>query len=809
MEVADDDGRPLVLGAPKQRMVLAVLLLHANEVVSSDRLVEELWSGTPPSTAAKGLHVLVSRLRRAIGGHGRGCDGRLVTSPGGYLLRVAPGELDSERFELLIEEGRAALAAASPELAIERFSAALGLWRGEPWGEFAYESFAQAEIARLSELYLAALEQRIDAELTIGREAAVIGELERLVREHPFRERFRGQLMLALYRTGRQAEALQAFREARSVLVDELGIEPSAELRELHESILRQDDGLYPQSPKTAEAPMLFPRPSRGSRHTPRPMPNIAGRDRERSELRDLLLNGPRPVVTITGIAGIGKTRLALAVGADLLDQAPGGVVLVRLAGAHDPDLILPMIAEEVGIAGDVEEPLERVVARALGERRRILILDNFEQLIGGAAIVGCLAASAPQLRLLVTSQVPLRVTAEQVFALGPLAEGDASRLFIDRARARMAGFRPTDDERAAINEICTRLDGMPLAIELAAARVGSLGSRTLASRLEHPLALLTRGDRDLPERHRSLRSAIDWTYSLVNRDEQALFEQLGVCSGPVSLATVEAVAQPQQPETVLDELESLLDCSLVRRHEDRGLGIRFSMPQALRDYALERLSQVGLEHSTRRRHAEHIAAVAHAARLWKFGATPEARSVLLGLSAEIRPAVAWARDRDRDLHVRLCAGLAPYWTYTGVVPEVAQELHRAFDTALGSATERAWVTTFLAKSVQLEGTDDRALELADHAITLWEAIDDEREYAFGVGDLTWVYRWANRLNQALALTEEGLALLRRTHDPRLILRGLVFLAHVLIDLKDRERTRNVLEEAGELAGEDASWELD
>ncbi|HEY2435548.1 MAG TPA: BTAD domain-containing putative transcriptional regulator, partial [Solirubrobacteraceae bacterium] len=239
LEVADESGRKLGLGGRKQRSVLAILLLHANEVVSQDRLVEELWPGAPPASGATSLQAYVSRLRRVLGE-----DGRIVRTAGGYLIRVADGDLDVDRFERLVEEGGAAVVIEDWKLASTKLREALGLWRGPPLSDFAYDSFAQAEIARLEELHLAAVERRVEAELALGREAAVIGDLERLVREHPYREQLRSQLMLALYRTGRQAEALDAYREARSVLVEELGIEPSPGLRELHEAILTQDPSL-------------------------------------------------------------------------------------------------------------------------------------------------------------------------------------------------------------------------------------------------------------------------------------------------------------------------------------------------------------------------------------------------------------------------------------------------------------------------------------------------------------------------------------------------------------------------------------
>ena len=275
-----DDGRERVIPAGKQRALLAILLLHANEVVSSDRLIEELWGERPPASAAKSLQVHVSRLRHALDGEpGSGTDGVIVTRGGGYLIRVGAGELDRARFERLVEEGRAALVEGAPERALELLREALELWRGPPLAEFAYDSFAQGEIARLEELHLGAVEHRIEAELALGRHAQVIGELESLVDLHPFRERLRAQLMLALYRAGRQTEALEAYRQARRTLVEEVGVEPGEELRALERAVLAQDPVLDPppatgaaageRLPSAAQPGGATPRTGRGPRAAP------------------------------------------------------------------------------------------------------------------------------------------------------------------------------------------------------------------------------------------------------------------------------------------------------------------------------------------------------------------------------------------------------------------------------------------------------------------------------------------------------------------------------------------------------------
>jgi predicted ATPase/class 3 adenylate cyclase len=535
----------------------------------------------------------------------------------------------------------------------------------------------------------------------------------------------------------------------------------------------------------------------------------LIGREREEAEVLDLLRVDAATVVTLTGVGGIGKTRLALAVGLEMLEEAPGGVFLVRLAGIRDPEVVVPMIAEAAGITGEGGEPLISTVTRRLGERRAVLILDNFEQLVPAAPVVADLAGRARELRILVTSQVPLRVGAERVYPLGPLAGQDAVRLFVERAQARMPDFAPPEREQAAIEEICVRLDGMPLGIELAAARLGVLDPAALADRLERPLAVLTRGDRDVPERQRSLRATIDWTYELLDEGQRAVFEQVGVFAGPAPLPALEAVVQAGPSADLLDELDSLLEASLVRRQPDRRLGNRFLMPQALRDYALERLGESGLEQTTRHRHAEYVAGVCHEARYWKWGATPEQRTALLAIFQEIRPALAWARANRPDLHVRLCAELASYLVYRGVVSEAGEEFRRALDSGRGSAAERARITTLLAKCFQLQGRGEVGLELADQALAEWQQVEDDQERATGLSDLGWVYRWASRFDQALALDQESVSISRQAGNRALLARALLFLAHTLSDRKETGHSLAVVQEVADLVGDDPTWELD
>ncbi len=312
---------PVALGGVKPRAVLAFLLLHANEPVSADRLALALWGDDAPGGAVKTVQVHVSRLRKALG------DGEIVeTTPAGYRLRVRPGELDAERFEGLVEDGRHALEAGQPDRAAALLREALGLWRGSPIAELGFEPFARTEIARLEEQRLAALEARVEADLAAGRDAEVIGELQQLVARHPTRERLAGHLMLALYRCGRQAEALESYQKARRVLVEEMGIEPGPELRRLQDAILRQDEALDPRSarrdlPAELDAATASPLVGRSE--------HVAALRRWWRRARE----GRGALVTLNGVPGIGKTRLAAELAADVHRD---GAVVLYAAGRAD-----------------------------------------------------------------------------------------------------------------------------------------------------------------------------------------------------------------------------------------------------------------------------------------------------------------------------------------------------------------------------------------------------------------------------------------------------------------------------------------
>ncbi|HYN53045.1 MAG TPA: BTAD domain-containing putative transcriptional regulator [Thermoleophilaceae bacterium] len=464
-----DEGHPLALGGSKQRALLGVLLVHANEALSNDRLIDELWGEHPPATSAKSLQVRVSRLRKALG---NGSDGVLVTREHGYELRLDPECVDAYRFERLVAEGRRDLVAGRPERARPVLEAALSLWRGAPLADLAYEGFAQGEIARLENLRVEALEQLNDAKLALGCHAEVVGELEALIGEHPYRESLRSQLMLALYRCDRQADALQAYQDARRALVEELGIEPGVRLRELERAILAQDPALAPTTVEAAEMPVsrlpLLPN-------------RTLGRDQDLEAVSELLRADAR-LVTLTGPGGVGKTRLALEVAGRIEPELPDGAWFVSLAGTAHAEHVPSAIAQAMGITPREGETAEHVLQRFLAPRRGLLVLDNLEHVLSAAPWINDLLGACPATKFLATSREALLLQAEHRYEVSPLNvptdgrldavdQSPAGALFVERARGRDPAFELNPDNAGAITEICRRLDGLPLAIELAAAR--------------------------------------------------------------------------------------------------------------------------------------------------------------------------------------------------------------------------------------------------------------------------------------------------------------------------------------------------
>jgi predicted ATPase/DNA-binding SARP family transcriptional activator len=714
----------VALGGPRQRAVLAVLLLHANEPVSADRLVADVWG--EDAADLKALQVAVSRLRRALGAD------VIETTAAGYRARVAPGELDLERFERAAADGREALAAGRPEHAAERLRAALALWRGPPLADLVSMPFAAAEIARLEEQRLLALEARVEADLALGRHAELVGELRTLAAEHPWRERLHAQLMLALYRTGRQADALDAYASARAALVEQLGIEPGPELRDLQAAVLAHDPALAP--PGAARKLALPAAPAA-----------LFGRAADLNRLCDDLRRSR--LITVVGPGGVGKTTLALAAAHRLEAEFADGARFVGLAPVADPAELEPAIERALAVP-------EGGLRRYLADRELLLVLDNLEQLVAAAPVVGGLLVDAPRVTVLVTSREATRLAAERVYPLAPLAGDDAVDLFVARVRAREPDFELDD----SVPAICERLDCLPLAVELAAARIGLLSAAELAGRLDQALPLLSGGSRDAPERQQTLRATIDWSYGLLTEPERQGFTRFAVFAGGATVAAAEEVTG-----ATLDTLQSLVDKQLLRRRGDRLV-----MLALVREYALERLAPGDTAHS---RLAVWCTALAES-EAPRAADAADARATLDGELANAVGALHWALAADADeAAADLVIAWGPYWYDSGRAADglawTAPTLERDTD-----AERRARLLLTRAALTGVRHLEGFRADL-QAALAHFRATDDGAAIAECLGHLAYGHAWVDEYQAAARLADEAVRVAESSGDDGATARAL------------------------------------
>jgi predicted ATPase/DNA-binding SARP family transcriptional activator len=744
------DGTEIALGGQKRRALLAVLLLEPNRVLSRDRLIDALWGEDPPETARNTVQVYVSQLRKLLP------DATLETAPPGYRVVVEPESIDLFEFVRLSEEGRAALGAGDAAGAADTLRAALALWRGPALDDLAWEPFAQTEIVRLEELRLAALEDRIDADLALGRHGQLVSELERLVAEHPLRERFRAQLMLALYRSGRKADALAVYQRTRRTLVDELGIEPSESLQQLQREILAQDPSLNA---------------SQGGPKSPRPVPTpptpLLGRESELAELADLVRREETRLVTLTGTGGIGKTRLALELVRRLVPEFHHGMGVTTIANLRDPTLVAQAILEALEIPEVGQDPEEDML-RALAGLELLLLVDNFEQVLPAAASIARLLDAAPGVKVIVTSRAPLHIAAEREFPVPPLADDEAAELFIARAQAANPDFALSEQNAAAVAELCARLDGLPLAIELAAARTKLLPPAALLSRLGNRLELLTDTRRDAPRHQQTLRMTLDWSYDLLDPDAQRLFARLGVFAGGWTLSSADAVCGGDG--SVLEGLAALVDESLVRQPEAGAGEPRFSMLEIVREYALERLSTSGESDETRRRHLAHFVDFAQQAEPGLISADQiEWLARVEHEHDNLRAALAYALEtEDSSSAMRLLVGVRRFWHIHGYLTEGRQALESALAITTPEPSElRANALNMIGILAGEQGDFDAARVKFTAALEEARAVGATRAISSALVNLGNMSFYAGELDAARDLYKESIEFFASLGDIR------------------------------------------
>ena len=675
------DGVQVPLRGAKQRALLALLALNRGAPVSADRLIEQLWGDGQPAKPANALQAQIGQLRLTLGASS------VVTSGAGYALAVAAEDIDVVAFERLVLKGRRLIAEGEGELGTAALREALQLRSGEPLAEFAYADFAHSERAHIEELTVVAIEARAEADLAQGRHRELVDELDALCRQHPLREHLWELLMLSLYGAGRQAEALRAYTEIRDRLVEELGIDPSPALRDLEVRILDQDPSLraVPAPPITAVVPTV-------AGNLAAQLSRFIGREVELAQLGEAICSSR--LVTLIGPGGVGKTRLAIEEAARLREQHPGGAWLVELASVTDPEAVGPAAVAALGATGPAPpgprapaSPAENLVHHLSG-RSLVVVLDNCEHVIDeAAALAQALVVAVPGLRLIATSREPLGIPGERVIPVSGLPPSVAAELFADRARSVQPGFESDGAAREVIESICRRLDGLPLAIELAAARLRALPLSTLAERLDDRFALLTRGARTSLPRQQTLRAVVDWSYDLLFDDERRLFDRLSVFVGGCELDAVEAVcADDEVPSSeVLDVISRLVDKSLVTG--PTAGEARFSQLQTLWEYGKDRLGGSGDAGTVRARHAAYYRRMAEEAHDGLRGATAtEWRERLTPELANLKSALDWhLASGDTDAALSMAAGMAWLWFLNTDFAEGA----RWIGSALGAGGER------------------------------------------------------------------------------------------------------------------------
>ncbi|RKT85031.1 Predicted ATPase [Saccharopolyspora antimicrobica] len=729
-----DEDEPVKIPAGQVLTVLAVLLVHRGRPVSTDRLIDVLWPRRAPRDAPAALQVKVSQLRSALAAAEPSARTLVVSGAAGYGLDVPADAVDAGRFEELLGTGADARSRANA------LSTALGLWRGAAFSEVADEEFAAVEAARLTELRLSAVEARAEALLELGEHAELVGELAPVIAEHPLRERLRAAHLRALYRTGRQSEALAGFTELRDRLRTELGVDPGPEIVAVHQAILEQD-------------PLIAPRPATTPTNLPGQLTELIGRAEATRDVCALV--GEHRLVTLIGPGGVGKTRLGVEAARSLIAEHSDGVWFVELAGidkSSSHTAIVDTVHAVLGIRDDGRSsagPVDQLIT-ALEGKRVLLVLDNCEHLVAEVAeLTERLLRSVPGLRVLATSQEPLGVSGEALYPVAALelphspadsgAEAlpkfSAVRLFAARAAATAPGFTIDAGNAAAVAGICRRLDGIPLALELAAARVRALGIRELAARMDDRFELLVVGNRSAPGRQQTLRAVIDWSWEQLTEPEQAVLRRLSVHADGFGLAAAEHVCASEELSRgrILDLLARLVDRSLIAM-TDTGEGPRYRLLESVALYCSDRLAQAGEADLVREARNEYYTSLAEQARDRLRGADQRRWLAVVDTEyANLRSAVEDSvRRGDSGGALRLVDALAWYWFLRGRLADGIRLLDAALSTPGDPASAlRARANGWRSALMLLSGSDSDRTALVDAGLTAFDRVDDPAGRAF------------------------------------------------------------------------------
>ncbi|MEO3757395.1 BTAD domain-containing putative transcriptional regulator [Mycobacterium sp. B14F4] len=787
------DGQRLEIGHVRQRCVLVALLVDVNHAVSTDQLIDRVWADEPPHNARNALAAYMSRLRNLFADID---DVQILRQPGGYLLSTNASTVDLHRFRRLVSSAREA---TDPAEAAALFDEALQLWRGEPFASLDTPWLSEIRNSLEVERFSVVLD-RNDAALAAGRHAQIVGELTAALLAHPLDERLAAQLMLAQYRSGRQAQALDTFRQMRDRLVEELGVDPSRPLRDAYQRILDGDRDAPPVATAAAPAaPVAPPSEQRPSTALPRRLTTFIGRQAELERICAAFSDGP--LLTLTGVGGVGKTRLALEVAARVGERFGDGVFLCELAPLDDGAAVGHAVAAALRLQQRQGLDIDETVIEYLGTRELLLIVDNCEHLLdAAAALVDRIVTRCPRVSVLATSREALGVVGERLVAVPPLDVEDAAVLFADRARAGRPDFDLDNEPVGAVAEICRQLDGLPLAIELAAARIRVMSSLDLARRLDS-LRLLRGGVRGALPRQQSLAATIDWSYQLLAPPEQALFMRLSVFAGGFDLEAAHGVCGDDDvtEDDTLDLLTGLVDKSMVsvRGGLDRT---RYVVLETLRAYGRERLAELGMADAVAARHTAYFTDLAQTAAAGMHTADEKAWvDRMLPDYDNLRAAFEHAMAAgDVDSALRLVTSLSEFvhlrigFETSGWAERALQAVgaeHPLFAAAVGFAARGAWN----------RGDQSRARALASLADGHRPGRGNGR-VAYPGDVLADVALYEGDPETALAHYETEMQLARRDEDPIRLVWTLFYVAICQAALRTPEAGRAAAQEAVQVA---------
>jgi predicted ATPase/class 3 adenylate cyclase/DNA-binding SARP family transcriptional activator len=695
IEVRGRDDAVVPLTSARQRLLLACLLANAGQVVSADRLVEALWPDGLPADPQDALQSQISRLRRRLG------SAPIETTPAGYRF-TAVDRLDVTLFERLVDDGRRS---GDPLAELDAWDAALSLWRGRAFFDVADHPELQPAAARLDRLRTEVAEARVETLLRLGRAVDGLTAAEMLRAEEPYRERPVELCMRALAASGRAVDALRTYEAFRRRLAEDVGLDPSPELRAIEGQILRQE----------RHGAATGPAGSGPAADIPVATTSFVGRRDTVAKVTDAL--GASRLVTVTGPGGIGKTRLALETAHRVADGFAAGASLCELGPVGDVTAVSFALAAAVGVRQAPDATIEESLVRALATRELLVVVDNCEHVIEGIVpLLEQVLARCPGVRVLATSRERLAANGETVVEIAPLDvpeagidpatawddPADALQLLCDRVTAIRPGFSPGGLQQAALVDIAHRLDGLPLALELAAARVATMGAVEVAARLDDPFGLLTRGRRSAPDRHRTLRATVEWSYRLLDEPERRTFESACVFAGGFTLAAAEGVCGVDGHDDVADVISALADKSMIVV-DDRGSTTRYRLLETLRQFGRERLADTGRLAAIEEAHARYFAALVWEAEPQLRGpAEAEWVGIVQAELPNLRAARAWAmRSGQRALAAEFSAAL--FWftnwrTQTeimGWAEELADDepglIGRSYARMLATAGAAAW----------------------------------------------------------------------------------------------------------------------